>query len=70
MKIKIRNLIGGLIKKILRKFFNVSFVIGKFTYREDGLATGNNCDFLQDKLFIKSYMEGKKTGSWGKNEIR
>lgn len=37
---------------------------GPCTYRQDGLATIHNCDFLQDESFIRAYRLGESTGSW------
>jgi len=35
-----------------------------FRYKEDGLATIHNCDFLIDPRFQKAYTLGESTGSW------
>lgn len=39
------------------------------TYKQDGLATEHNADFMKDEAFMKSYNLGKNTGSWRKSEI-
>ena len=41
----------------------------RFTYAKDCLYTFNNCDFISEERFKKAYIEGKKTGSWGNEEI-
>lgn len=42
---------------------------GRLTYNQDGLATIHNCDFINDKRFLKAYEAGEATGSWGASAI-
>jgi len=44
-------------------------VPGPLTYNQDGLATINNCDFLNDPRFQEAYRLGEQTGSWGDPRI-
>ena len=39
------------------------------TYFQDGLLTMHNADFMKDPRFARSYLLGKKTGSWGNYDI-
>jgi len=42
----------------------------KFTFREEGLWTTKNVDFLEDPKFQRAYELGKATGSWWKRRLR
>lgn len=37
---------------------------GPLTYNTDGLATSNNCDFINDPRFIKAYRAAAATNPW------
>jgi len=45
-------------------------VEGPLTYREDGLYTRHNCDFVRDPHFVEAYGAAKDTGAWGGEDIR
>ena len=47
-----------------------SLIRGPLTYKQDGLATIHNCDFLQDPRFRQAYALGEATGSWGGVDIQ
>jgi O-methyltransferase len=40
-------------------------VAERLTYRQDGLATVHNADFMKDERFRAAYKAGEATGSWG-----
>jgi len=61
---KIINLIWN-----LKRIANFRVVRGPLTYNLDGLATRHNCDFMNEWLFKKAYIAGKKTGSWKDADI-
>ena len=37
---------------------------GQLTYNTDGLATSNNCDFINEPRFAKAYEAAKATNPW------
>lgn len=37
---------------------------GQLTYNTDGLATSNNCDFINDPRFAAAYEAARKTNPW------
>jgi hypothetical protein len=37
---------------------------GQLTYNTDGLATSNNCDFIQEPRFAAAYNAAKETNPW------
>jgi hypothetical protein len=41
-----------------------------FRFREDGLATIHNCDFVAQERFQAAYAAGASTGSWRGHELR
>jgi hypothetical protein len=45
-------------------------VPGPLTYKENGLFTVVNCDFLSEPRFQEAYRLGEQTGSWGQYTIR
>ncbi|HEY9688077.1 MAG TPA: TylF/MycF/NovP-related O-methyltransferase [Coleofasciculaceae cyanobacterium] len=47
-----------------------AFKASKFTYKEEGLWTTKNVDFLEDPAFQRAFKLGKETGSWGKRSLR
>jgi hypothetical protein len=54
---------------LLRRLLQFEIVSGPLTYNQDGLATRHNADFMYDKHFQLAYNAGKRTGSWGREEI-
>ena len=32
------------------------------SYKQDGLATAHNCDFMKDERFMRAYHQGEATG--------
>jgi len=65
LKSFIRNRLPDKLKKIL-DFKNL---YEQMTYTKDGLYTVHNCSFINEKDFKRSYLEGKKTGSWGNFDV-
>jgi len=47
-----------------------AFFTSSLTFNKDGLATNNNCDFMQEALFQESYTLGKHTNSWSGSDLR
>jgi O-methyltransferase len=60
--------IGQFLPKRILRLGRFIFLGFHPTYNQDGLATCNNCDFINDKKFLESYNLGKSTGSWGSVE--
>lgn len=66
-----------MIKKILKKILPRKIVRGmqlsglysQMTYAKDGLYTIHNCSFITENDFNKAYLAGKRTGSWGTQDL-
>jgi O-methyltransferase len=41
----------------------------KVTYRQDGLVTEHNSDFMSQPRFVQAYRKGEETGSWNGQQI-
>jgi O-methyltransferase len=59
------------LKWFLRNYRNIRYdselfnnVHGPLTYNTDGLATSNNCDFINDPAFDAAYQKAKETNPW------
>lgn len=60
----------GLLKKVLPEFIlrpiylarSYSVVRGRLTYRQDGLYTTHNTDFLREPRFVEAYERGRQAG--------
>ena len=64
LKKTLKKLIPGRIRKLINRIRHIAIVDGPLSYKQDGLYTLHNGDFLKDKLFLEAYELGKKTNSW------
>jgi len=69
LKKTLKKFIQTRVRKLINKIRHVAIVDGPLSYKQDGLYTLHNCDFLKDKLFLEAYGLGKKTGSWDGADI-
>jgi len=60
----LKRIIPDRIRKFINRIRHFVIVDGPLSYKQDGLYTLHNCDFLKDKLFLEAYNLGKETNSW------
>ena len=68
MLTKIKKIIPSRIKRSIRAFLQPErFIIldSRTTYKQDGLISVMNTDFLAEEDFVEAYRLGASTGSWG-----
>lgn len=59
-----------MLARLSRALRAIRLVRGPLAYNADGLATRHNSDFLDDPRFREAYEQGRRTGSWGDNDVR
>lgn len=52
------------VRKFINKIRYTTLVDGPLSYKQDGLYTLHNCDFLKDKLFLEAFNFGRQANSW------
>jgi O-methyltransferase len=65
----LKKLMKKVLPKKLVRAIQLYNLHGHMKYERDGLYTMHNCNFLNDAEFVKAYQAGKKTGSWGTEDI-
>ncbi len=69
LKKTLKKIIPDRAIKFINRIRHVTIVDGPLSYKQDGLYTLHNCDFLKDRLFLEAYNLGKKTDSWKDADI-
>jgi hypothetical protein len=74
MKVFLRNLLPRSIYLLLMRIYRLPQSIVYFrvphTYKQDGLLTRHNADFMKDPRFLAAYNIGASAGKWNKKHHR
>lgn len=70
LKKTLKKSIPDRIRKFINRIRHIAIVDGPLSYKQDGLYTLHNCDFLKDELFLEAYNLGKGTNSWDNADIQ
>lgn len=66
---KVKSCIRNILPRTLIEYIDYLKLKEQWTYSKDGLYTIHNSSFIFNNNFSKAYIEGKKTGSWGNEDI-
>jgi hypothetical protein len=69
MKEWLKRVLPGFLLTLVYRIRSYNLIRGKLTYREDGLATTHNSDFMCEPRFAEAYAIGKAVGVWQDADI-
>lgn len=69
MKDTLKRVLPGPLLRLIYRIRSYNLVRGKLTYRQDGLATTHNADFMRDPKFLAAYAAGRAVGVWQNADI-